>query len=167
MIRFIHLTHRFEKQLSAMRRSHKMAVAASRKAELIIQRLLENGHPPLHEAGKLSNRGESRIQNAVKFDIGKGYRMLGVKEETHLYLLFVGPHDACSVWIENNRNLDNPADLKRIRTLKTAFTSTPKGVLPPTPSEPDYDDLLLSRITEKDLLFIFRGLRAGSGQQQS
>lgn len=158
MIRSIHLTHRFEKQLSAMRRSAKMAVAASRKADAIIHRLVTHGHSPLHKAGKLSNHGECRIRHAVKFDIGKGYRMLGVKKDDQLYLLFVGPHDACAAWIENNRGLDNPGELKRIRTLKVVPPQPDKPVPARVPSEPDYDDLLLARITERELRVIFHGL---------
>ena len=161
MIRFIHLTHRFEKQLDAMRRAEKMAVSASRKADSIITRLMENGQSPLHMAGKLSRHGECRIQNAVKFDIGKGYRMFGVKEKNNIYLLFVGPHDACSAWIENNRGMENLGELKRIRTLKTVLTQKKDATAHAPASEPDYDDLLLARITEQDLNVVFQGLREG------
>ncbi|BCS95660.1 hypothetical protein DSLASN_12920 [Desulfoluna limicola] len=161
MIRFIHLTHRFEKQLDAMRRAEKMAVSATRKADTILTRLMENGQSPLSEAGKLSNHGECRIRNAVKFDIGKGYRMLGVKEENNLYLLFVGTHDACAAWIENNRGLENPGEIKRIRTLKTSMPEKKQNTQQRLDSEPDYDDLLLARITEQDINEVFQGLRAG------
>lgn len=163
MIRFLHLTHRFEKQLEAMGRSHKMAVAASRKADAIIARLLENGQGPLNEAGKISRHGEHRIRNAVKFDIGKGYRMLGVKEEDDLTLLFVGTHDDCAAWIENNRRLETPCERTRIRTLEAEHgpaSATP----PPASTEPDYDDLLLARITEQDLNVVFQGLKEGLRQ---
>jgi len=159
MIRSIHLTHRFEKQLSAMRRSEKMAVSASRKADAIINRLVANGHSPLHEAGKLSPHGECRIRHAVKFDIGKGYRMLGVKKDENLYLLFVGSHDTCAAWIENNRGLENPGELNRIRTLKVALPRKNKSVKPADSPEPDYDELLHARITEHDLHVVFQGLR--------
>lgn len=164
MIRFLHLTHRFEKQLEAMGRSHKMAVAASRKADAIIARLLENGQGPLNEAGKISRHGERRIRNAVKFDIGKGYRMLGVKEEDDLTLLFVGTHDDCAAWIENNRRLETPCERTRVRTLETDHE--PDNEPPPhlASSEPDYDDLLLARITEQDLNVVFQGLKEGLRQ---
>ncbi|VFQ46768.1 hypothetical protein [Desulfoluna butyratoxydans] len=163
MIRCIHLTHRFEKQLSAMRRSSKMAVAAGRKADTIINRLTANGQGPLHEAGKLSNHGERRIRHAVKFDIGKGYRMLGVKKDDELFLLFIGPHDSCAAWIENNRGVENPGDLTRIRTLPVTQGDSEPAVALDGCREPDYDDLLLARVTEQDLCVIFRGLRGQNG----
>ena len=163
MIYFIHLTHRFEKQLGAMRHAEKMAVSATHKADGIITRIMGSGHRPLHEAGKLSRHGECRIQNAVKYDIGKGYRMFGVKEDNSLYLLFIGHHDACSTWIENNRGLERPGELTRIRTIKTCLAPA-KPLRTPRPfSESDYDDQLLARITDRDLNVVFRGLRAGRG----
>ncbi|SCY37243.1 hypothetical protein [Desulfoluna spongiiphila] len=159
MIRFIHLTHQFEKQLSAMKRSSKMAVAASRKADAIINRLAANGMSPLNEAGKLSHHGERRIRHAVKFDIGKGYRMLAVKKNEQLYLLFVGAHDNCAAWVENNRGLENPGELTRIRTLTAALPRNEPPAGPDLSPEPDYDDLLLARVTEQDLCVVFQGLR--------
>lgn len=161
MIQSIHLTHRFEKQLDAMRRAEKMAVSASRKADAIITRIMDNGQSPLSEAGKLSSHGECRIRNAVKYDIGKGYRMLGVKQGNNLYLLFVGTHDACAAWIENNRGLEKPGELKRVNTLTTNQTPKKEPVPHAVASDPDYDDLLLARITEQDLNKVFQGLRAG------
>jgi len=159
MIQSIHLTHRFEKQLGAMRRAEKMAVSASRKADAIIARIMDNGQSPLSEAGKLSNHGECRIKNAVKYDIGKGYRMLGVKQGDNLYLLFVGTHDACAAWVENNRGLEKPGELKRVRTLAAAQAPKKEPAPHAAASDPDYDDLLLARITDQDLHRVFRGLR--------
>lgn len=161
MIRRIHLTHRFEKQLEAMRRSHKLAVAASRKADAVIEKLVENGQSPLQDAGKFTRHRDCRIQNAVKFDIGKGYRILGVKKDDCFYFLFVGPHDDCAAWVENNRGLKNPNGLKRIRTLKTDLAKKQNLKTHAPETEPDYDDLLFSRITEQDLRFVFKGLRSG------
>ena len=160
MIRSVHLTHRFEKQLEAMRRSEKMAVSASRKADAIITRLLEDDSRPLCKAGKLSNYGESRIQNAIKYDIGKGYRMLGVKKGEGLYLVFVGSHDHCSAWIENNRGLEKPSELKRIRTLKVAHAPTRE---PPSTNPPiEKYDPLTAHITQEELSMVFCGIRKAS-----
>lgn len=161
MLRYIHLYPRYEKRLNALKQSEKMAVSAAKKADAIVEGLLEDGFSRLADKGKFSRHGEARIRNCIKFDIGKGYRVVCVKENDHLFFLFIGTHDDCATWIENNRNFRPDPFLKQLTTLPVRSDST--GDLSPknTPCpEPDYEDILLERITEKDLRYVFRGLTA-------
>lgn len=160
MIRYVHSNAKFEKMLAALRTSEKMAVAASRKADEIINNIIQHGmDTPLPELGKLTRHGEFRIKNCIKFDIGKGHRLVCVKEDDHLYLLFVGTHDACSAWVENNRNYEPDPDRSNIITRQVTQTQD-KGPRTSShlPEEPDYEDLLLEKITDRDLKTIFSGL---------
>src|SRR5690606_30476730 len=100
MIRYVHSNAKFERMLETMRSSEKMAVSAANKADSIIK----NGDSPLSALGKFTRHGEFRIKNCIKYDIGKGYRMVCVKDGEDLFLLFVGSHDDASAWVENNRN---------------------------------------------------------------
>lgn len=54
MICYIYSNTRFEKMLAAMRISEKMAVAATKKADKIIQNIRTNGGIPLSEQGKFT-----------------------------------------------------------------------------------------------------------------
>lgn len=160
MIRYVHSNSKFEKMLNALRTSEKMAVSASKKADEIIDNILQYGmDTPLTEMGKLTRHGEVRIKNCIKFDIGKGYRMVCVKDDDRLYLLFVGGHDACSAWVENNRNYVPDPDRNNIITRHVANNDQdsphPMDTLP---MEPDYEDLLMEKITERDLKIVFSGL---------
>lgn len=159
MIRFIHSSPKFEKRLNALRKSEKMAVAAARKADEIIQGLINSSGYRLSELGKLTRHGECRIKNSVKYDLGKGYRMFCVKEEEHLFLLYIGTHDDCSAWIENNRNFSPDTEKKNIISYAVKTTSgdpdTGRDLSEP---QPDYEDLLMAKITERELKYIFRGL---------
>lgn len=160
MIRYVHSNAKFEKMLNALRTSEKMAVAASRKADEIIDNILQHGmDTPLSEMGKLTRHGEFRIKNCIKFDIGKGHRLVCVKDHDSLYLLFVGTHDDCSAWVENNRNYEPDPDRNNIITRFVA-SKDQNGSLHTDPGtlEPDYEDLLLEKITEKDLRMVFSGL---------
>jgi hypothetical protein len=158
MIRYIHSNTRFEKMLNAMRTSEKMAVAAAKKAEEIIQNIRQNGDSPLSELGKFTRHGEFRIKNCIKYDIGKGYRFVCVKDDDSLYLLFVGTHDTCSAWVENNRNFIPDPNRTNILTYTVEHSQEDDTTDGPEHNEPDYDDLLLEKITDNDLKIVFNGL---------
>lgn len=161
MLQYIHYNTKFEKRLNALKKSEKMAVAAVKKAEEIINNIKNNIEAPLSNLGKFSKHGEARIKNCIKFDIGKGYRLICVRKKDHLFLLYIGTHDDCATWIENNRNLSPDPDNKNWITHSVTNSSEisvnhlSEGLL-----EDDYEDILLEKITEKDLQSVFRGLIA-------
>lgn len=159
MIRYVHSNTRFEKMLNAMKTSEKMAVSAAKKADEIIENIRKNGDSPLSELGKFTRHGEFRIKNCIKYDIGKGYRLVCVKEDDSIYLLFVGAHDACSAWVENNRNFIPDPTRSNIITYTVEMDSDDsEEIEDPLRNEPDYDDLLFAKITDNDLKIVFNGL---------
>lgn len=160
MIRYVHSNAKFEKMLAALRTSEKMAVSAAKKADEIIENIIQNGmNTPIADMGKMTRHGEFRIKNCIKFDIGKGYRMVCVKEDDCVYLLFVGTHDACSAWVENNRNFEPDPTRSNIITYPVVKADGKASRdHDPDMKEPDYEDLLLAKITDKDLKIVFSGL---------
>lgn len=157
MIRYVHSNPRFERMLDAMRSSEKMAVSAAKKAESIINNIIKNGDSRLSVLGKFTRHGEFRIKNCIKYDIGKGYRMVCVKDGEDLFLLFVGSHDDASAWVENNRHFTPDPSRRNLITFEVCQDQGPMEAFD-LADEPDYEDLLLSRITDKDLQTVFRGL---------
>ena len=79
-----------------------------------------------------------------------------VKEKAHLFLLYVGTHDDCATWIENNRNLTPDPDNKNTITYEVLNHSSENSDNRSELTEPDYEELLLEKITEKDLKYVFR-----------
>lgn len=166
MLKYVHFHTRFEKRLDALKHSEKMAVAAARKAEDIIYAILNEGDAPLTKKGKIARHGEARIKNCIKFDIGKGHRLVCVKDKEHIYLLFVGTHDDCYAWIENNRNYKpDPKAINLITRPILKQQNVNTQLIEEALNEADYEDLLLEKITDKDLKHIFRGL-VGFGVSQ-
>jgi hypothetical protein len=157
MIRYVHSNPKFEKMLVTMRSSEKMAVSAAKKADALIQNIIKNGDSRLSILGKFTRHGEFRIKNCIKYDIGKGYRMVCVKDQGSLFLLFVGTHDDCSAWVENNRNFTPDSSRKNLITFEVVQNGC-HGTDKSLTTEPDYEDILLSKISEKDLKTVFRGL---------
>lgn len=111
MIPTLYLDAKLDKQLRALRRAGKKAVLAAERAQTIIANL-EAGKFSSLEAGPLTKNGEQRIKGCFKYDLGGGYRMVTLKQGRDLYVLYIGSHDDCHRWIENNRELPM-ADIRR------------------------------------------------------
>lgn len=159
MLKFVHSNAKFEKRLNALKKSEKMAVSAAKKAEEIISNIINNGEVPLSILGKFTRHGEARIKNCIKFDIGKGHRLVCVKEKENLFLFFIGTHDDCATWIENNRKLSpDPDNKNNIRYEISHPVKQMVNFISEDLTESDYEDLLFKKITEKDLQYVFRGL---------
>jgi len=84
--------------------------------------------------------------------------MVCVKDDDRLFLLFVGTHDHCSAWVENNRNFIPDHSRKSTITFSVVQKAPADQARDHFHTEPDYEDLLLKKITEKDLKIIFSAL---------
>ena len=162
MIDRIHLDTKLDKCLAALKKGSRRACLAADRVETIIAEL-KAGQTPPQELCAYTRRGEARIKGCRKFNLGAGYRLVTLKQDNDLYLLYVGTHDACARWIENNREqllLDVIED--RCRTLKRRPPAeSGSGQQPAPPPECSADDDWLPPIDDKDLRMIFSGLIEG------
>lgn len=115
MITILYQDTKLDKQLRSLRRAGKKATLAAQQAQCIIEKLTM-GNPPSIDSGTITKHGEQRIKGCIKFDLGSGYRMVSLKQDGELYLLYAGSHDECHRWIENNREL--PVDDIRRRSRR-------------------------------------------------
>jgi len=104
VIQFIHRDPQFEKQLDVLRTAGKKGAIAAREAEKIIHRLIHERRLPYSLNGATKS-GELRMRQCIKYDLGRGYRMVTIRHEDILHISFVGTHDECSRWLENRRRL--------------------------------------------------------------
>lgn len=104
MSKQIFLDPRIDKQMDRLRRSDKKAAMAVIRAGEIISRL-RGGEAIFEHVGMVTKHGELRIKGVMKYDLGSGYRLVTYKHGPRFYLLFIGSHDDCHRWIENNREL--------------------------------------------------------------
>jgi len=159
MLQSIYLDPAVIKRLEVLRRSGKKAALAAAKTEEIISRLQSGGELP-DQAGTVTKHGEQRIRGVMKYDLGSGYRLVTYKQRLGIFLLYVGSHDDCHRWIENNRELAIDQIEKRCTKLTVEpeeLTSDSAEDLPRTMTEEEDDDPL-ARVNERDLRHIFRGL---------
>ena len=154
MLESIYLDPDIHKSLDLLQRSDKKAALAATKAGEIIGRL-QSGQNRLIEAGTVTKHGEARIKGVVKYDLGSGYRLITFKQGDTLYLLFVGNHDDCHRWIENNRELNRQAIIEQIR--QRCILPVENSGCRPSPSFRDELPVLLNETEEDSLPDIAEG----------
>jgi hypothetical protein len=159
MLQRIYLDSRINKRLELLRRSGKKAALAAGKVEEIIARL-QSGEDLPAQAGTVTKHGELRIKGVMKYDLGSGYRMVALKQDGRFFLLFVGGHDDCHRWIENNRELsieqiEQRCAMLPVQTgcLNTDMTDDRVHLMM---DDEEYNPL--DQVSEQDLRRIFCGL---------
>ena len=101
---------------------------AAREASRIIGSLTSG----MEELNRLTQHGESRIQSCQKYDLTEGFRLVTVRTEGFIYLLYVGSHQDVDRWLDRNRELTISAD-KQSRRIEITYVTKhePRRQLPP------------------------------------
>jgi hypothetical protein len=159
MLQRIYLDSRIRKRLELLQRSGKKAALAAGKVEEIITRLQSGGDLP-SQAGTVTKHGELRIKGMMKYDLGSGYRLVALKQDDRFFLLYVGSHDDCHRWIENNRELSIGQIEQRCAALPLQIAGLDMDMNDKRAKIME-DDNPLDQVSEQDLRRIFCGLVDG------
>lgn len=93
-------------RIKSLKKTGKAGRNLADKAESIIERLASGMiGPDVDIAGRFTKYGEKRIKNCCKYDLGCGYRLITIQRGSTIYLPFLGSHDDCQRWLENNIRL--------------------------------------------------------------
>ncbi len=163
MLRCIHHSLALAKQLSGLRRAGKKAELAADKAEAIVLDIRQYGCQCETVLSKRTRKGEQRLKNCVKYDLGSGYRLVTIRNDCHLFVVFVGSHDDTDQWIEHHRydSFEPDALLYRCEECVVA-EDAPAGDCLESPSakalEDDYEEVLSAKLEESHLKAVFQGL---------
>ncbi len=141
-----------ERQLTALEKQAKSPSIPAARARRIIGALIRG--MPLASAGLMKRKTDRRVKNCLKFDLGFGYRLVCIKEEKIIYVLFVGNHDNCDNWLDN-RSKKNPHKTA-LEMHSYTFENIP--VSENTMSMVPFDDPCFCHIGQKDLRRVFKGL---------
>lgn len=169
MIRFIHLEKRFEKELEALWTGGEKGMAASQKANELLEALTRNGPPDLKKVGKLTGWGEKRIEGCIKYDLGSGFRMICFRRGETLFISYIGTHDDCHNWLDHYCGRHNWVAKENgiTRSVQlTEISEDPEAVPQDEDFEKDYDDWLMDQMDEKILKKIF-GALVKNGKQSA
>ena len=132
---------------------------AATRAQDLIKKLFQKNLGFLKETQNRTKHGELRIDKCRKYDLGSGYRLICVEQGGDLIIAYVGTHDDCDRWIENNRRFE--PELSEVREEKLLTEGAEDENQPAEPGcdeEMDYDDILMKKISDNLLREIFCGL---------
>ncbi len=159
MIENVYVHTKVEKEIQRLKNQENTPAFAAQKADQIIHALVNGAKPVM--AGKLTKNGDARIKRCLKYDLGKGYRLVCVKERKSIYVLYTGSHDSCDTWMDKNKNLKVGSIMDYLKWYSGCCSSSEScegdalsddGCL-----EYDYEDILMKKISQKDLREIFSG----------
>jgi hypothetical protein len=160
-ILYIYRNLLFDKCLDDLRAKGGEALIAARKIDEFIGLLLKPYEKRDREKFRFTRNTEARIKNCKKVDLGCGYRLVCIKKNGHLALVYAGTHDECFRWIERNKGLTfdfsasaGIAVAPDVRSRK----DLPADVLAEQSMIDEYEALLMSRINDEILRKIFFGL---------
>ncbi len=164
-VRYVYREPLFERCLKDLREKGGHALQAARRAEAFIELLTGMKKGEGREKFRFTRKGEYRIRDCRKVDLGCGYRLVCLQRDGALVLLFAGSHDECSRWIHRRRGLDYEPEgpsgaLQRINrpSRPAGGVSLPQDVLQEQRLLDEYEAALLSRIDDSVLREIFSGL---------
>jgi len=158
MLKTLHIHPRVEKNLEQMKALDNAPKIAAERAEAIID-ALKNG-TIMACAGRLSKTKDARIRRLFKYDLGKGFRLITLKDKTALYILFVGSHDRCDTWLDTNSK-GKPHQTEVLMTCYDVKKKRQKHTNNAIESPADPEDDLCDRtppVSQKDLREVFCGL---------
>ena len=156
---YIHRETSLKKALNALSKGDKTASQAAFRAEEIIARLSSGDFQDMKILNRRTKNGELRISGCRKYSLGGGYRLVCVKRGNHLIATYVGSHDDCDRWLENNRGFEPELGLSSdLPCSSEEGKSDYPSKCEAQGSEPDYDDILMERIDEMILRRIFVGI---------
>jgi len=157
----IHRYAKFQKSLETLRKSDSRGVRAAKRAENLIKELAAGDLSSFARMERRTKHGELRISNCIKYDLGGGYRLVSVKYKDYLIFTFLGSHDECDRWIENNRRFE-PVIYSECKEVDCFFEVTVSSQEHSSENEEfeenDYDAILMEKVDEKILKNIFKGL---------
>jgi len=151
-----------KKHLDMLRRGDKRSSMAARRARGLIGKLLKEDLAFLEETFDRTKHGELRIDKCRKYDLGSGYRLVCVEHGRDLLIAYVGAHDDCDHWIENNRRFEpEAAELSDGKMFSADEGSgSNAGMMEGDilcDDDMDYDDILMKQIDDNLLREIFCG----------
>jgi hypothetical protein len=155
----LYRTPRFRKSLGELRKADKKGILAAEHAEEIINRLTaRNDASFCGLKNKYTRNGELRLEKCRKYNLGSGYRLICLKKESTLFLLFIGSHDECDRWLNIRRKSKLVTDLKRIELIENGLAPLEEKENLLDPEEDEYEDMLYARLDDRVLRTIFKGI---------
>lgn len=160
------VSSKVESRIATLEKTGKSGKNLAQKATCIIARLASGDfRNPMDTVATYTKYGEKRTKNCRKYDLGCGYRLITMKRGETVFIPFLGSHDECQRWLENNSGFKTFRVGKGSTVHIEDRTSSPANLVDVENMDVGADvDCLLENLTDKDLRTLFNGLVKGAGK---
>jgi hypothetical protein len=163
MIQYIHSSHTLDKDIKRLRKAGKQGEQAVNKYLDILADIRNYSCRSETVTCKRTRKGEQRIKNCIKYDLGGGHRLVTVLADNHLYITFLGNHDETDQWFLRHRYDTFEPDSSFYHTEEVIFdqenyTKTSIEQSDPEDAAEQYEKELQKKIDEPLLKSVFQGL---------
>lgn len=162
MVFYLHLSCSLERQLDKITDSSNYVNCVMLKCRQLLSDMREFGLNHEKVVSKRTKKGEQRLKNCVKYDMGAGYRLVTVMNDSHLFVTHLGTHDETDQWFDrhkgDNFSPDNSSyNWERVEVPEPENVS--KSLIGAELIDSDeYEAQLEAKLNESILLSIFHGL---------
>ena len=154
----------FDRTLEEVRSQGGYGAVAAAKAEELVGHLSGCIGEQGREKFRFTRNGEHRIRNCRKVDLGCGYRIVCIRKDHRLVLLYMVTHDDCFRWIERHRTAEY--DLDSVPESAWKMVTPERKPCRPVSERghhadrlaEEYEEDLMSRVDEDVLRKVFAGL---------
>ncbi len=164
-MKYLHISAKVERRIESLKRSGKVGTILAHKATRIIKCLTSGAiRHHMDAIGSYTKYGEKRIKNCRKYDLGCGYRLITLKRGLKVFIPFLGTHDECRRWLENNSRLKEVVSGNGALFLifhKSQPLTSPANVDSGNLGK-NAEDKVLLKVSDKDLRRVFSGLVEGA-----
>jgi hypothetical protein len=159
-MKLLFVSSKVESRIAALEKAGKSGKNLAQKATGIIDSLASGdlrNHMDTVEG--YTKYGEKRIKNCRKYDLGCGYRLITLQRGETVFIPFLGSHDECQRWLENNSRLKAFHAGKGTTIHIEDRNSSPTNLIDVKNMDVGEDvDGFLQNLTDKDLRTVFNGL---------
>ncbi|NNF99805.1 MAG: hypothetical protein HKM93_10540 [Desulfobacteraceae bacterium] len=163
-MKFIYISKKVETCIEALKKNDKTGTTLAKKVKCIIESLvLGTAQHHVDKIGSFTKYGENRIRNCRKYDLGCGYRLITLQRGETVFIPFLGTHDACQLWLENNSRLKD-FNTGAGRTIRVEEKKPATMISKKTERADIIMDVpdLFKNFSDKDLRRVFSGLTQGT-----
>jgi hypothetical protein len=151
--------------LKGLRKRGGAAETAAKKAEAFMRAVSGHNEQGFREKFSLTRRGDARIRNCRKIDLGGGYRAVCLFRDGQLILLYAGSHDECARWLMRNRRMNCDFEAAEVNPAARERTTIEEAELTMSDNETEcsdaYETALMNKIDDAVLRRVFSGLVKG------
>jgi hypothetical protein len=163
-IRKVYRDPLFDRTLEEVRSLGGYGTVAAAKADDFIGLLTGRTGGPGRDRFRFTRKGENRIRNCRKVDLGCGYRIVCIQKDQRIVLLYLGTHDDCFRWIERHRTAECDLDAVPESAWLTAAVGLQAGLQRRERADDEdslseaYEERIMSRIDDAVLRKVFAGI---------